>query len=75
MNEIYALAFAALDSGQSFFRVHSFPFKLDDKTLSGHRDNKWYAFWLNLKEGYDYFNKYRRPPNVEVENGIYVFGE
>lgn len=74
INEIYALSLASLKSGQPFFRVHSFPFKLDPKTLSKYRTNQWYSFWLNLKEGYDYFNKHKRPPNVEVSNGNYIFG-
>lgn len=74
INEIYALGFAALKSGQPFFRVHSFPFKLESASLSKYSSNHWYSFWLNLKEGYDYFNKYKKPPNVEVSNGKYVFG-
>lgn len=73
INEIYALVSAALKSGQSFFRVHSFPFELESARLSKHKDNKWYPFWLNLKVGYDHFNQFKRPPNVEVSNGKYVF--
>lgn len=69
-----ALVVSALASGQPFVRVHSFPFMLDDKALSQHRENQWHPFWINLKEGYDYFNKYKRPPNVEVSNGKYTFG-
>jgi murein L,D-transpeptidase YafK len=31
-------------------------------------------FWRNLKEGYDYFEKNRRPPAVSVDRGgRYVF--
>lgn len=74
INEIYALTVSALQSGQPFVRVHSFPFKLESDNLSTYRNSQWYPFWLNLKEGYDYFNKHRRPPNVEVEQGKYVFG-
>lgn len=73
INEIYALAEASLKSTQSFFRVHIFPFKLEGNALVKHRDNEWHSFWLNLKEGYDSFNEHRRPPNVEVLNGRYVF--
>lgn len=73
INEIYALGAAALKSGQSFFRVHSFPFMLEDEVLSKHKANQWYPFWLNLKEGYDYFNNYKKPPNVEVYKGMYTF--
>jgi murein L,D-transpeptidase YafK len=75
INEIYALAVAALSAGQAFFRVHSFPFELEPATLSKYSANRWYPFWLNLKEGYDYFNQHKRPPNVEVSNGAYVFSE
>ena len=74
INEIYALTVAALKSGQPFVRVHSFPFELNPEILSKYSKNKWHPFWLNLKEGYDYFNKNRRPPNVEVLGGKYVFG-
>lgn len=74
IDEIYTLAHAALHAGQPFFRVHAFPFKLNAERLKKERSNKWYAFWLNLKEGYDYFNTHRRPPNVQVIKGQYVFG-
>jgi murein L,D-transpeptidase YafK len=74
INEIYALTVSALQSGQPFVRVHSFPFKLESDNLSTYRNSQWYPFWLNLKEGYDYFNKHKRPPNVEVEQGKYLFG-
>jgi len=75
MTEIYALSAAALKNGQPFFRVHVFPFKLEADKLAQYKDNKWYDFWLNLKDGYDYFIDNGRPPNVTVENGVYVFGE
>ncbi len=73
INEIYALTVSALKSGQPFIRVHSFPFRLEQKALSKYAGSKWYSFWLNLKEGYDYFEAHKRPPNVEVVNGKYVF--
>ncbi len=75
INEIYALSAAALKSGQPFFRVHIFPFELEEETLAEYTDHQWYPFWQNLKEGYDYFKKYKRPPNVEVSHGKYVFGK
>ncbi|MBL4665928.1 MAG: murein L,D-transpeptidase [Sneathiella sp.] len=74
INEIYALTVSALKSGQPFVRVHSFPFELNPETLSKYSKNQWHPFWLNLKEGYDYFNKNKRPPNVEVLGDKYVFG-
>lgn len=74
INEIYALTVAALKSGQPFIRVHAFPFRLEQEILSEYSGNQWYDFWLNLKEGYDYFQEHKRPPNVEVSNSRYAFG-
>jgi len=75
MNEIYALAEAALSKEQKFFRVHIFPFRMTEKNLKSHEDSVWLEFWKNLKEGYDYFEKHGVPPDVTVEEGRYVFGE
>ena len=74
IDEIYALAVAALKNGQPFFRVHAFPFKLEQDKLKTFENHRWYSFWKNLKEGYDYFVVNRKPPNVTVKNGKYVFG-
>lgn len=73
IEEIYTLAERALESGQSFFRVHIFPFRLTAPNMQNHLDNQWYSFWENLKTGHDWFEEQLTPPNVEVRNGIYVF--
>lgn len=73
IDEIYALVNAALKKGQPYFRVHSFPFKLSTERLDKEKNNHWYSFWQNLKEGYDYFETHAVPPNVEVSNRTYVF--
>ena len=73
IEEIYTLADAALRNGQSFFRVHVFPFRMTSATLEKHRDSRWWEFWTNLKQGFDFFERSRRPPNVEVEGNRYVF--
>ena len=75
IEEIYALADAALREGQPFFRVHVFPFHLTSKNLADYRESRWLGFWRNLKEGYDWFVETGRPPNVDVEGGRYVFSE
>lgn len=74
IEEIYTIANAALFNGQSFFRVHVFPFKMTDANLSKHADSQWIDFWKNLKQGYDYFetNDFT-PPNVTVRNAQYIF--
>ncbi len=74
IEEIYALADAALRNGQRFFRVHIFPFRMNDENMESHKASKWYSFWENLKEGYDFFEDNGHvAPNVEVINGRYVF--
>ena len=74
IEEIYAIADAALRNGQSFFRVHIFPFRMTEENMSRHSESEWYSFWENLKEGYDFFgNNGHIPPNVEVSNRRYVF--
>lgn len=74
IEEIYTLAAAALREGQPFFRVHAFPFRMTDEkmdTLS--ESDRWFEFWANLKEGYDYFEFVKRPPDVTAEEGRYGF--
>jgi murein L,D-transpeptidase YafK len=73
IEEIFTLANAALRNGQSFFRVHIFPFKMNNENMQKHKGSEWYDFWSNLKEGYDFFETNNRiPPNVEVRGGRYV---
>ncbi|ALG69253.1 L,D-transpeptidase family protein [Beggiatoa leptomitoformis] len=73
IEEIYTLADVALQKGQSFFRVHIFPFRMTEENLQSHANSVWSAFWLNLKAGYDFFEQYQRPPNVKVKNSLYIF--
>ena len=73
IEEIYALADAALRNGQDFFRVHSFPFRMTEKNMLRHCESEWRVFWLNMKEGYDFFENTGRPPNVIVTNKKYSF--
>lgn len=49
IEEIYLLAEAALNAGQGSFQVHAFPFRMENRELSG----EWAAFWGNLKTGHD----------------------
>lgn len=73
IDDIYRLASGALSNGQPFFRVHIFPFKMNDQNMNKHAQNRWSPFWLNLKEGYDLFEQNKIPPNVKVNNGNYQF--
>ena len=74
IEEIYALADAAFRNGQTFFRVHIFPFRMNEGNMNSNRENRWYSFWENLKEGYDFFERHRIPPNVDVnQQGKHIF--
>jgi len=73
IEEIYTLCDLALKNGQPFFRVHAFPFRMTDKRMADARGNKWEDFWKNLKEGYDFFERAKTPPEVTVFEGRYVF--
>lgn len=75
IEEIYALADAALRNGQCFFRVHCFPFRMTDQSMEKHRNSKWYPFWENIKEGYDFFERTAKPPNTIVRDKKYTFEE
>lgn len=71
IEEIYTLVKAALDQGQPFFRVHSFPFHLRPENIRRHKNNAWSDFWLMLEPVYSYFEKHRQPPEVIVVKGSY----
>lgn len=73
IEEIYTLCDAALRGGQKFFRVHLFPFRMTAERLEQEKDNPWHSFWLQLKEGYDHFEREKTPPSVSVELGRYRF--
>lgn len=73
IEEIWALADAALRGGQPFFRVHVFPFRMTADAMRDRASSRWAGFWRNLKQGYDAFERTRRPPNVVVRDGRYAF--
>jgi len=75
IEEIYTLINAALNGGQPFVRVHIFPFPMTDKNLGAFKDNANHTFWENLKEGWDWFEENKQPPNVDVLNKRYVFSQ
>lgn len=74
VEEVYLLAEQALKAGQKSFRFDSFPFRMTETNLWRHANNQYLDFWKNLKVGYDLFNMFRVPPEVDVINGAYVLG-
>jgi murein L,D-transpeptidase YafK len=73
IEEIYTLCAAAHDGGQEYFRVHIFPFRMTAERFEAFAEPAWNDFWLNLREGYDFFEKNRVPPEVSVADGRYQF--
>ena len=75
IEEIYDLVESALEKGQKSVQVHAYPFRMTEENMAHYSENKWYDFWVNLKEGYDYFEAEHLPPLVKVENRQYTIHE
>lgn len=78
IKEVYIAAVKARSAGQENIPVHIFPSKMDDPafiSLMKSIDSKnLHRFWMNLQEGYFYFERYRKVPNIEVDSsGLYHF--
>ena len=73
IEEIYTLCDAALGNGQPYFRVHLFPFRMTEERMALAKENRWFDFWKQIREGYDQFEKTRIPPLTTVESGQYRF--
>jgi murein L,D-transpeptidase YafK len=54
-------------------RVHAFPFDMTQEALDSRKDSPHAAFWANLKQGWDAFERMQKPPDTQVENGVYIF--
>ena len=73
IEEIWRVTEAALKEGQDHIPVHAFPFRMTEQNLALADDSEWKDFWLNLKEGYDAFERTRYPPKVSVCEKRYSF--
>jgi murein L,D-transpeptidase YafK len=73
IEEIFTLCAASHDHGQKSFSIHIFPFRMTDERMEKETHSEWFAFWRNLKEGYDRFEKTRVPPKARVRDGCYEF--
>lgn len=76
IKEVYVMAIEARDAGQVEIPVSIFPCKMTEKNLAAHL--KYYpghqVFWAQLQEGYTYFERHKKLPNViEDKNRGYSF--
>lgn len=72
--EIYAVGREALKGGQRVFQVQAFPFRMTQQNMALHAGDPNFAFWTDLKRGYDIFQSTRQPPAVGYCGRRYVFG-
>lgn len=79
IEEIYTLCLVARINGQKNIPVHVFPVRFNDTTLDFLQREYANApikqrFWLNLKAGYDYFQKHHKIfPVMYNPKGDYVY--
>ncbi len=84
IDEIYNFVAAAIGAGQKEVPVHIFPFRMTSTQLARETgtglmafassgQEQYAAFWNNLKEGYDLFEKTGEPPQAYACNGRYAF--
>ncbi len=79
IDEVYVAAVLARSGGQSAIPVHVFPTRLTDDAMGALARNhegrpELVRFWRNLKEGFDLFERDRRPPRAASDaKGRYTF--
>jgi len=73
MSEIYPVVRDALRYGQPGFQVQAYPFRMTAKNMASHSNHPDFAFWQNIKQGYDIFEVSKRQPKVSYCGGKYVF--
>ena len=73
MSEIYTIMHAAFSHGQKSIQVQAYPFALTYNNMRKVKNHPSYAFWLNLKQGYELFERTHQPLFVTVVGSIYTF--
>lgn len=75
IEEIYTLCDAAFAKGQKAIRVHVFPFRMTAERMEKAKESEWIDFWNELRQGYDWFEQHRVPPEVTVKDKRYQFAD
>jgi murein L,D-transpeptidase YafK len=73
VEEIFAFARDSFKGGQTEFQIQAFPFRMTAQNMARYQGDPNFAFWENLKEGYDQFETAKVPPKVDVCDKRYVF--
>ncbi|BCH21952.1 L,D-transpeptidase family protein [Mesorhizobium sp. L-8-3] len=75
IEQIYLFARESFAGGQTEFQIQAYPFRMTAANMARYRNDPNYAFWKNLKEGYDHFELTKVPPKVDVCEKRYVFNQ
>ncbi len=80
IKEIYLINLYAKAEGQDSIPIHIFPTKLTPKNFNKLKMDYFSGnpevlkFWINIKQGYEYFEKKKSLPIISIdEKGFYVF--
>lgn len=71
MEELYAAVRDAIRGGQKNVQLQIYPFVMSDWRMMLQSKDPNYAFWKELKQGWDWFEKNQKPIPVTVVNGSY----
>lgn len=72
IEEIYYFIAQALQHGQSYVNIHVFPFRMTKHNMSAYANSTHYAFWQQLQPAFEFFEMYKRPPEISVAQGKYT---
>ena len=79
IKEVYLLAVEAKNAGQKIIPVHIFPCRMDSSGMKYllkeySKQQSLLSFWKNLQQGFDFFEKEKRVPEVTInKTGSYSF--
>jgi murein L,D-transpeptidase YafK len=79
IEELYIIALDAYKTSSRLVQVHIFPARLKGENMEFLRKFAVdhgidFAFWENLKKGYDYFEEKKQLPRIEIDGqGKYLF--
>jgi murein L,D-transpeptidase YafK len=74
IKELYVFSVEARNNGQKNIPVHIFPGRLDKESFGDlvtdyRSDKSLVTFWSNLKDGFDYFELNKIPPEINISSG------
>jgi len=72
IEELWTIAVRAFENGQPSIPLHIFPFHLTDGKLNRQKNADDFNLWKDMQAGYAYFEKYKLPPVIVVDDRHYT---